>query len=317
MKYLKIAIAAVAFGLMIALIVNPTRYAQSVTDGLLMYVVSVLPSMLPFFFLSGLLTGTGVAGKLSRVHLTKPLFHAPDEGLYVMLMSFLSGYPVGAKLTAEMYQNGVIDAVGAKKMIPFTSATGPMFVVGAVGSQILHDYRAGLCILAAHYLATVLNGFLYRGKRQKYGFCDNIASPVKMDKLLWETAYNTVVSLLVSCVYIVMFNMIADVLSDLGLMRWTSALLSHLGLTDAVGTAMAYGLTEMTRGCVMLSATGLPVATTAPLCCLLVSFGGFGVCLQSVAYLSKCHVNPLYYLLTKCTQAAIATGLCTLFCLAL
>ena len=317
MKYLRLALAAASLLLMVALILNPSVYAQSVTEGLLMYVVSVLPSMLPFFFLSGLLTGTGFAGKMSRVRLAKPLFHAPDVGLYVMLMSFLSGYPVGAKLTAEMYEKGVIDAQGAKKMLSFTSATGPMFVVGAVGTQILHSYRAGLCILAAHYLATFLNGLLYRGRKQKYGHCDNVTSLVQMDKLLWETAYNTVISLLVSCVYIVMFNMIADVLNDIGVFGAIADGLSTLGVTTALGSALVYGFTEMTRGCVMLAETALPLATTAPLCCLLVSFGGLGVCLQSTAYLTKCHVKPLYYLATKTTQALMAFGLCRLFVLAL
>jgi sporulation integral membrane protein YlbJ len=234
-----------------------------------------------------------------------------------MLMSFLSGYPVGAKLTAEMYEQGIIDKSGAKRMASFTSATGPMFVIGAVGTQILHDYRAGLCILAAHYLATFINGFIYRGKRQKYGCTDNIIAPVKMDKLLWETAYNTVISLLVSCVYIVMFNMIADILADLGVIGAVSNALSLLGVTTPLGTALVYGLTEMTRGCVLLATCSLPIATTAPLCCMLISFGGLSVCLQSVAYLSKCRVNPLYYLLTKSTQALLGYLLCRLFCLLL
>ena len=280
-----------------------------------MYVVSVLPSMLPFFFLSGLLTGTGIAGKLASFPLTKRLFHAPNVGLYVMVMSFLSGYPVGAKLTAELFEQGVIDRDGAKKMVSFTSATGPMFVVGAVGTQILHDYRAGLIILAAHYVATILNGLLYRGKKRHCGHADTVVCPVQMDRLMWETAYNTVVSLMVSCVFIVMFNLLADVLRDVGLLPILAEALARMGLPATTGTSLVYGLTEMTRGCVLLSQAGLPIRTAAPLCCLLISFGGLSVCLQSIAYLAKCHVNPLYYLLTKTTQGAMALGLCLVFCL--
>lgn len=317
MKWYRLGVCAVALGLMIALIIHPARYAQSVTEGLLMYVVSVLPSMLPFFFLSGLMTGTGIAGKLSRVGIAGPLFHAPNEGLYVMVLSCLSGYPVGAKLTAEMYAQGILDRAGAKRLVSFTSATGPMFVVGAVGSQILHDYRAGLCILAAHYLATLLNGLLYRGRKAKCGVTHAVTVPVKMDKLLWETAYNTVISLLVACVFIVMFNMVADLMDDLGVIRMLSSALSHLGLSPDTGTSLVYGFTEMTRGCILLSQTALPITTTAPLCCLLVTFGGLSVCLQSVAYLSKCGVSPLYYLLTKTTQALLAFGLCWVLCLLL
>ena len=46
MKYARAALALASVGLIIALLVNPTRYAQSIADGLMMYVVSVLSNLM-------------------------------------------------------------------------------------------------------------------------------------------------------------------------------------------------------------------------------------------------------------------------------
>ena len=310
MKKSAIAAAVCAFALMIALLIDPQRYAQSVYNGLLLYCVSILPTMLPFFFLSGLLTGTGIAGKLGRNKMMGVLFHAPGEGLYVMAMAMLSGYPVGAKLTAELYDGGAIDQAGAAKLVAITSATGPLFMLGTVGTNILHDYTAGWCILGAHYAATVLNGLLYRGRKKAAGQGYAPMRPVDSNKLLWEAAYNTVISLLVAGVFVVMFNMVADVLADMGVLGALAKGMSMLGVPQDAATALAYGATEMTRGCILMAQTNLPMAWQAALCCLLVTGGGLCVALQSVAYLAKCHINPLAYLARKGTQAVLAMGLC-------
>ncbi len=319
MKKSAVIVCALALAVMAALIIDPARYTQSITNGLLLYVASVLPSMLPFFFLSGLLTASGLASYLAGKggKIVCKAYHAPPIGLYVMLVSILSGYPVGAKLTAELHSQGLLDDHGARKIVPFTSATGPMFLLGAVGANILQDYRAGLCILAAHYLATILNGFIFRGRRSQLRNTPLPCSAPQMDKLLWNTAYNTVISLLISAVFIVMFNLLADILSAVGVFGLLTRALHALSIPTDVANALVYGIAEMTRGCVLVSHTTAPIAMQASLCCLLVSFGGCCVALQSIAYLAQCHVNPLYFLLTKITQSALAFGLCYLFCLLL
>ena len=303
--------------IMFALIVDPVRYTQSIKNGLDLFVVAVLPSMLPFFFLSGLLTATGLARVIASKwgKFVVKLYGAPPVGLYVMLMSCLSGYPVGAKLTAELYENGLLSETGAKRILPFTSATGPMFVIGAVGAGLLGDVNAGLCIAASHYLATVLNGLLYR-KKSSVPSAPLPVLPLASDKLLWNTAVNTATSLLVAGVFIVIFNLLADLSCDLLLTQALTNELIIFGVSGDKAEAITFGLIEMTRGCSKLAMIASP-KEVAPLCAFVVTFGGCSVALQSVAYLAKCKISPAYYLLTKTTQSLIALGLCYLFCLLL
>ena len=47
------------FLVLLLLLISPQRYFSSVQGGVLLFASSVLPSMLPYFFFTKLLTGTG------------------------------------------------------------------------------------------------------------------------------------------------------------------------------------------------------------------------------------------------------------------
>ena len=99
-----VAVNALICALTIALAVDPKQCIASVHSALGMFVQSVLPALLPYFFFTKLLTSLGAAraiGDLFRRPVAL-LYNAPPIGGYVCLMSLLSGYPVGARLLCGM-----------------------------------------------------------------------------------------------------------------------------------------------------------------------------------------------------------------------
>lgn len=160
-------IAVAAF--MAMMLARPDYYLASARRGLALYASSVLPSLFPFYFCSLLLTNMGAARTISTL-LGKPIskmYGTPKESAYVLLLSMLSGYPVGASMTAELYDAGVFTKEEAKAVAAFASTSGPIFMLGTVGSAIFGDIRVGTIILASHYAAALLNGFVFRVRRQK------------------------------------------------------------------------------------------------------------------------------------------------------
>jgi nucleoside recognition membrane protein YjiH len=77
-------------------------------------------------------------------------------------MSVLSGYPVGAKLTADFYEKGLITKGQACRITTFTSTSGPLFIVGTVGIGMFHSAKLGIIILLSHFIGAILNGLIYR-----------------------------------------------------------------------------------------------------------------------------------------------------------
>lgn len=149
---------------MILMLIKPEFYLNSARRGLSLYATSVLPSLFPFYFFSLLLTYIGSAKTISAIF-QKPvrvLYNAPKESAYVLMLSMLSGYPVGASMTAELYSAGVITEKEAKSVAAFASTSGPVFILGTVGTAIFNDIKVGVIILIAHYISALLNGLIFR-----------------------------------------------------------------------------------------------------------------------------------------------------------
>ncbi|MFI3228911.1 MAG: hypothetical protein R3Y23_01935 [Bacillota bacterium] len=305
-RYFFIALTAFA---MIMLIYKPEKYMNAVYDGIILFCVSVLPAMFPFFFFSKLLTGLGGAEILSRITCKpiKKLYNAHDVGGYILAMSLLSGYPIGAKLVADSYKNGIVDTEECKKLISFTSTTGPIFVLGTIGSYMLDNYVVGVVILVAHYLSALINGLLYRGKR-----CDkkeHTREPTCMvyDNLLADSINSSLASVLAVGGYIAIFNLVIVILGDLGVFSALSSLLLHINIPTALTESLAMGIVEVTRGALTISTSNLPLIISVPTLTFIVTFGGLSITIQSLTFLQSCNITAGYYLKTKITQAIIAT----------
>ena len=293
------------FIVLLLLLLSPSRYFQSVQGGLLLFASSVLPSMLPYFFFTKLLTGTGCVGGLAD-SVGRPLgraYRLPPVVAYPFLMSLLSGYPVGARVLSDLYEREVINGDDAAHAASFCSTSGSMFMLGSVGAVILKDVGAAALILVAHYLGAFLNGFLYRGKKGK-GLSPLMPLP-SSEAAISDAMYESVLSLAVVGGFIAVANLLGDMVIDLlTKCGWGRA------FSGRVSGGVLYSAFEVTRGCVEFASLDMSRGLTAALCCFAVSFGGLSVLLQSIAFLGKTGLKTGKFLLMKSTQAVISFAIC-------
>jgi len=148
----KIILIVIILAVTILLLLYPENCLQGAKSGLNIWFANVLQALLPFMAASFILLETGVVRLISYFFapLTRFLFDAPGESAYVFIASALSGYPVGAKLTSELFTKGRITKEEAQSMIRFTSVSGPVFITGAVSAGMLGAAEAGV------YLATTI-----------------------------------------------------------------------------------------------------------------------------------------------------------------
>ncbi len=293
---------------MLALVVFSDKYILSVKNGLELYAINVLPALFPFFFFSKILTELNLGYDLGNI-LKKPLkkfYNAPNLSGYILAISMLSGYPVGAKLVSDCYQNNLITAAEAKKILSFTSTSGPLFIVGTVGIAMLGSKKAGFVILLCHYLATLINGLVFRGKKEK--ICENTIKPpiINYDSILSNSMLSSITSVLLVGGYICIFNFVLDFLFDIKLIYIMANALTCIGVDARLSSSFFASIIEITKGSLMFGVSGFPLRTTIPLVCFCISFGGICVTLQSLTFLSRCKISPAYYLLTKTSQGILS-----------
>jgi len=309
--------------LIIALVLNPEIYMESTLKGIMVWATAVLPALFPFFFLTKLLTQLKLVEKIAQVFqpITSKLFNVPGVASYVFLMSIISGYPVGAKITSELYENGTITRGQATRMCSFCSTSGPLFIIGTVGVEMFLCKGAGIIMLASHILGAILNGLLYRNYNKKESLIkiQSQEKPAPIDNILANTIYDSVISILIVGGYIALFFMFIDVLSHFYVLDWVSSglgwLLNLVGINSSTSIGLASGIIEVTRGCLDLSQSGASIPLLCVLGTGLISWGGLSVHFQSITFLQKCNIKIGFYILQKMTHAIFAMLICLLFVL--
>lgn len=316
-----IALNALVCFFTVSLVLDPKRCISSVYSGLVLFATNVAPALFPFFFFTKLLTSLGTASVLGKA-LRRPvaaLYNAPPIGGYIYLMSVVSGYPVGARLIGDMYRSGVIDADDARCISTFTSTSGPLFIVGTVGTMMFGDPVLGYIAMACHFIGALLNGLIYRRKTPSAPKAE--FSPACTDSLLGSGMTEAITSILLVGGYIAVFSMVIDVLSDIGAVDALASplrkLLGALGQDPDIAEALVVGSIELTRGCKLLAELGLQTKTALPYLAGMLSFGGLSIAFQSLAFCSACKIKTSFFALSKLTQAIVTVALSSLVALLL
>jgi sporulation integral membrane protein YlbJ len=128
----------------------------------------LFPALMPFLILSELMIGFGIVHMLGTLldPVMRPLFRVPGVGGYVMAVGFASGYPVGAKLSAQLTEQGQLTRVEGERLAAFTTTADPMFMTSAVAIGFLGRPEMAGLLLLSHFGAAILVGFLFRFYRQ-------------------------------------------------------------------------------------------------------------------------------------------------------
>jgi len=217
----------------------------------------------------------------------------------VFATSVLSGYPVGASMTADLYQAGKISKSEAFRMCSFCSTSGPMFIIGSVGATMFGDIRCGYIILTSHILGALLNGLLYR----------NLIAPKFDEKQLsnstssqqdFVSIVQSSVSTILSIGAIIAFFFVV-----------TTSLSPLFSIFPPQISCLLEGFVEITKGCQEIT-TSLNGSYAVIGATFIISFGGLSTILQSNSILKKLNMPIKTFIKQKITHALISVGIATL-----
>lgn len=286
--------------LMSLIILNPEVFSKSTINGIKLFFYSVLPGLLPFMFLTKLLTELGVIFKITKrfTHVSEKLFGTPGVSIYCFLMSILSGYPIGAKIIADLYNKHLISEEDAKRMSLFCTTSGPIFVIGAVGVGMLSNFKLGVLIYISHILASLVLGIAYnlifRSKNQtqtEIVFCNK-----PQQNLIANVLNETINSLFMVAGFITIFYLLTEVLSILNIIDFLSKILANIfsfsHITKAEFSGILYGLAEVTHGAKDLSMLGTNCAQ------------------KSMSFLQQAKIKTHTFILSKCVLMMLSFCIC-------
>lgn len=312
MKKSSLAASVCACFLIFALLRYPEAMLAASAESASLWFTRVLPSLFPFMAACGLLLRLGAAERLGGLlrPIMKPVFGLPGICAFPFFLGILSGYPMGAKITAMLYEKKLLSAEEARHVLVFSNNPGPLFLVGTVGAAFFHVPFWGYALLLSAFLGALATGVLWRFKRKPapYSPCRRFPSsaPVSPMAALSSSVSDSMATILQIGGYMILFGALAEAAEQAGFFGMLSRLFSFLPFSAGFLQGICAGLMEMTNGAYLLSAAGDALCPRLTAAAFLVSFGGLSILGQTFGVLSGVPFSKREYCLAKLCNACFS-----------
>ena len=142
------------------LLAYPTYCVEGIVNGLENACKILIPSLFPYMVLSSFIIYSGADKYIGKIFapVTKILFNLPPVCSSAIILSFIGGYPVGAKCVQLLYKDKKITAEQAQRMMLFCVCSGPAFLVTAIGAVMLHNIEAGIILYITQIFSCIIIG---------------------------------------------------------------------------------------------------------------------------------------------------------------
>lgn len=311
---------ATALCALIVMLCCPAQALDSAKYGLDLCARVIVPSLLPFFVVTTLLSELGLPRHLGRqlTPLMSGLFGVSGAGAAAFILGVTGGYPLGAAAVADMREKGDVTREEAENLLTFCNNSGPAFIIGAAGIGVFRSSGAGLLLYFSHITAAVMTGaLLTRGKAAGGSAPPVFAGAVGLASALPVAVKKSVVSVLNVCGFVVIFCVLTGLLDALGFFtQLTGAIAVRTGLELHFARSFLTGILELGSGIGSMAGLALNPANLA-LAAFILGWGGVSVHFQTMAVLAGTDVKGARHfagrLLSGCISAVIAFLLGGLF----
>lgn len=337
------AIALLLAALAALTLAFPTEAIHAALKGMSIWWDVLFPALFPFFVISEMMLGVGIVHFFGTLldPLMRPVFRIPGIGGFVMAMGFASGYPIGARLTSQLWEQRLVNRAEGERLVAFTTSSDPIFLIGAVSVGFFHNPELALVLGTAHYGAAMVIGLLMRfhgGRgpvnKGKNGGASAANPALSEDRRLWRRAFDamhearmkdgrSLGTMLQQAVgsglqlifvvggLVVFFAVVMEVLRSARVMpvfyEAINAALQLFHVPLPLSQAIANGFFEVTLGAKAAGeATGVPLVYQTAIAAWVLSWAGLSVHAQVVSLLHHTDLRYWPFALARFAHALLA-----------
>ncbi|HEX7055771.1 MAG TPA: sporulation integral membrane protein YlbJ [Bacilli bacterium] len=315
-------------------IMYPGQALAAAVRGMAVWWEILFPALFPFFVISELLFGFGVIHFFGTIldPLMRPLFKVPGIGGFVMAMGFASGYPVAARLTAQLREQRLISRIEAERLVSFASTSDPIFLIGAVTVGFFGNPQLAGVLALSHYGGAVAVGLMLRfyGRNQRtvegprpHGQPPLIVRAFQamhearirdgreFGAVMRDGVQTSIRMIIVVGGLVVFFSVVLELLSLVSLLDSLSfavkRLLTLADLPHSLSEAVVNGFFEVTLGAKAAGhAPGAELLPKAAVAAFVLSWSGLSVHAQIVSLLARTDVRYAPFLFARMAHGLIS-----------
>ena len=298
-KYKNIIIIICSLFFLVNLIIYRNLVFDTVGFSLNIWITSLLPALFPFFIVSDILINYDVIKYFPKVirNSIKYLFNVSDNGLVIILLSMLSGFPSNARNIKNMYLDKKITKEEGEHLLYFTHFSNPMFILGTI-PLILNSNKISKYILISHYLANIILGICLRNYNRVN---DSNTSNYKEDKHNFGLVLTTSIRK--------SLDSVLGILGTLTVFLIISTLLINFFNLDNTSSLLIKSILELTSGLKELGSYNLLDKHLLIISSCILSFGGLSVHMQVINELVDTDISYKNYFIGRILQVVLSLGI--------
>ena len=271
---------------MLILILDGKTALAGAQNGVQLCLITVIPSLFPFFILSILLNSTLSGFHLPFLGKIGQLCGIPTGAEPLLISGFLGGYPVGAQGIAEAFKAGQLSRQTAQRMLAFCNNAGPAFLFGMVASFFPESWMVW-ALWAIH-----ISGALFTAVILPSPTTDDCTLSGKSAMSANQIMARALSAMGTVCGWIIVFRVLVEFLQ-----RWM------LFLLPVPFQVAVTGILELSNGCCFLPLLE-NIDMRFVLCSGMLAFGGVCVTMQTISVSSGLSIR--HYLLGKFIQTSFS-----------
>ena len=311
------------------MIINPQETVTAAGMGFKLWFSILLPALLPFFIVAELMVSLGFVNFLGVIlePVMRPIFRLPGCSSLVVVMGFTSGFPIGAILSRKLYDENLLTADEAERLVSFTNNCSPLFILGAVGVGMFASPLAGYLLAFSHYLSNILVGIIWRFRgssqimstfRREHSLLQEACQAFWQHQntrgigaLLGDAIKNSLNNILAIAGFVIIFSVLTRMLSVWGIMDGIASLLTYLFKAFSLPYPVAYGLGmgmfEITLGTrTVVLATQADFLYKLAAVSIILAFSGFSIIAQVMSIMAGTTVRLSFYMLSRLIQIMLS-----------
>lgn len=291
MKNRSILIRGIAAACAMLVIIFDTRTAIiSAQEGVFLCLQTLIPSLFPFFVLSGVINSSLLGQNFWLLQPLGRICKIPKGAESLLVLGVLAGYPIGAQLITQAYNEGKLSKSAALRMLGFCNNAGPAFLFGIL-SPLFACAKTVWILWGIHIFSALVTGCVLPSSENETTHIapsSGISFPESLQKAIKATAG--------VCGWVILFRVVLGFCN-----RW------FLWLFPASVQILLSGILEMSNGCVLLHNISNE-GERFILAGIMLAFGGLCVGMQTISVTEG--LGTGWYFPGKILQTALTLLLC-------
>jgi len=154
--YKTITISILSLFIVISIVLSPDIALKASLQGLSIWWHLVFPGLLPFLILYEMMTAFGLLHGINTLlsPLIKRSLKLPAEASMPLIISFFTGFPVGAEATANLLQQQKLTPKQAQRLLQYVHLPNPIFMIVIVGVGFLKSPLLGMLIALVVWISS-------------------------------------------------------------------------------------------------------------------------------------------------------------------